>query len=79
MPRHSSLNRLTAISSWLVALVVLFAIRVVLGGPTSLAEGVSLIALGCIPALVLMVVFRGAPPQTIAEVLHDAEQTSAGR
>jgi hypothetical protein len=78
MFRDRSLNRfrLTIISSWFAALVVLFAVRVVLGGPTSFTAGMGLILLGCVPAFVLMVVFRGAPPQTIAEVLHHAERTS---
>ena len=77
MSRNRSLNRfhMTVVSSWLVALVMLFAVRVVPGGPTSFTAGVGLILLGCVPAFVLMVVFRGAPPQTIAEVLHDAERT----
>jgi Na+/melibiose symporter-like transporter len=76
-----SLNRfyMTVISSWFAALVVLFAVRVVLGGPTSLTEGVVLMLIGCVPAFVLMVVFRGAPPQTVAEVLRDAERTSSVR
>jgi hypothetical protein len=76
-----SLNRfhLTALAAWFMTLVVALAIRIAAGLPLSLAGAVGAMALGCVPAMVLLMVFRGAPPQTVAEVLHEAERPARRR
>ena len=77
-----SLNRfhLTVVTIWFAALLAVLGLRIVMDVPTSIVEGMGLILLGCAPALILVSVFRGAPPQTIAQVLYDAEQdANAGR
>jgi hypothetical protein len=70
-----SLNRfhLTILTAWFMTLVVALAIRTAAGLPLSFAGAVGAMALGCVPAVVLLMVFRGAPPQTIAEFLRETE------
>ena len=46
--------------------------------PGTLPWSVAILALGSIPVVVLLVVFRGAPPNTIAQVLYDTDQTASG-
>ena len=67
----------TALTGWFGAIVVLSAIRFALGPPTSIAEAMGLLLLGALPAAIFLAIFRGAPPQTAAEVLYDTEH--AGR
>ncbi len=64
------------VTSWCLAAAVLFGVRLALGLPPSLAGGIAIVLLGCVPAVVLMKVFRGAPPQSIAQVLYDAERVA---
>jgi hypothetical protein len=70
---------LTILAAWFMTLVVALAIRVAAGPPLSFAGAVGAMALGCVPAVVLLMVFRGAPPQTIAEVLHETERPARHR
>jgi hypothetical protein len=56
-----------------MAVILTVAVRTALGLPPSVVEGVLALAIALAPALMVMTVFRGAPPQTIAEVLYDAE------
>jgi hypothetical protein len=57
----------------LVVLTVI--VRTVIGVPPSFIETVAALAVAVAPGLMVLTVFRGAPPQTIAEVLYDAEHT----
>lgn len=66
--------RLTIVTGWFVAVVAALSIRVAIGAPITVLAGVGLLLVGCVPAIVLYAVFRGAPPKTIGEVLYDAEQ-----
>ena len=62
-----------ALGGWFMAVVLTVAVRTAIGLPPSFVEGVAALAIAVAPALMVMTVFRGAPPQTIAEVLYDAE------
>lgn len=70
-----SLNKfhITVIAGWLVAVAASFAGSVALGVPPTLAQGIGWLLLGAVPVLILMSVFRGAPPPTISEVLYETE------
>jgi hypothetical protein len=72
-----SINRvhLTVITGWFVVLGAAFATRVALGTPGSVPETLAWLSVACIPAIILVAVFRGAPTQTIAQVLYETEQT----
>lgn len=66
----------TALTGWFGTMAVLLAIRLALGPPTSIADGLGLLLLGVLPAAIFLTVFRGAPPPTVAEVLYDTEQAA---
>jgi len=75
-----SLNRLhiILIAGWLISLIVTIGVFLGPGMPGTLPWSVAILALGSIPVVVLLVVFRGAPPHTIAQVLYDTDQTASG-
>ena len=62
-----------ALAGWFMAVVLTLSVRTALGVPPSITEVAAALAVALAPALMLLTVFRGAPPQTIAEVLYDAE------
>jgi hypothetical protein len=71
-----SLTRLHAIliSGWVLAVIAVVSVRLALGTPPTTAENLAIGVLACIPIIVLVVVFRGAPSRSIAQVLYDADQ-----
>lgn len=73
-----SLNRfhITVITAWFVTLVSLLAARFALSAGAGIAETFGLLVLGCVPAVVLVVVFRGAPT-TIGQILYTTDQASS--
>ena len=75
-----SLNRLHAIliGGWILAIAAMVSIRFALGTPATAAENLAIGALTGIPIIVLLVVFRGAPSRSIAQVLYDADRERVG-
>lgn len=67
--------QIALMAGWSVTVAGSLGARVASGGwPGSLVEGLTWLALGCVPPLVVMLsVFRGAPPSSIAQVLYDTE------
>jgi hypothetical protein len=75
MLKHVSRTRLAL--AWCAVVVVCGAIAVVNGGTAiTLANGGLLLMVGLIPPAIMLLVWRGPPPLTIAEVLHDAGKPS---
>ena len=64
-----------ALGGWFIAVILTVAVRTAIGLPPSFIEGMAALAIALAPALMVMTVFRGAPPQTVAEILYDAEHT----
>jgi hypothetical protein len=62
------------ISVGLIAPLSVFGIRLALGLDVTLGLSVALLLAGGIPAIVMLTVFRGAPPRTIGQVLYDTDQ-----
>ena len=62
-----------ALGGWFMAVILTVAVRTAIGLPPSFVEAIAALAIALAPALMVMTVFRGAPPQTIAEILYDAE------
>jgi hypothetical protein len=56
-----------------MAVILTVAVRTLIGVPPSFIEGMAALVIALAPALMVMTVFRGAPPQTVAEILYDAE------
>lgn len=65
---------LNVISGWSAALGLLFVVCIVLGLRVSPATTGLGTILWIVPSFMFVIVFRGAPSQTIAEVLRDAER-----
>jgi len=72
MVRDMSRAKLMQIS---VAAVVLVAVAsVVLGARVTVATAAALLAVCLVPPAILLVLWPGAEPPTIAEVLHDVNR-----
>lgn len=71
--------QLIVVPSWFLAVIALFATRLALGVPLTLAGGLAALLLAFVPAIVFMTVFRGPGPQTIGQVLYTAEHAEGGR
>jgi hypothetical protein len=65
-----------AVGGWLMAIILAMSVRATLGVPLFAWEGAAALGVAIAPALMILMVFRGAPPQTIAQVLYDAEHTT---
>ncbi len=59
-------------------LIVVLGVAVAIGVPVTIGEGVSVLLAGCVPALVLATVFRGAPPRTIGQALFELDYATGG-
>lgn len=72
-----SLSRfhILAIAGWFVTLLGVLGLGAALGVPFTFVQALGLLLLACLPPFVLVTVFRGAPPNTIAQVLYNAGQT----
>ena len=70
----NAMTRGTAIGVWFAIVAVTAAITtVVLGVAVTTSTGLLLLGACFVPPAVMLMVWRGAPPVTIAEVLHDAD------
>lgn len=67
--------RFVIVACWFTLLAAVPAAGFLLGRPLSPASVLALVLLGCLPVVVLLVVFRGPPPQTVGEVLYEAHRT----
>jgi hypothetical protein len=66
-----TVSRVQLVAAWFAAVVVLFALSVVLGATISVGAS-ELWVLACLgPPAVMLLVWR-APTQTVAELLYDA-------
>jgi hypothetical protein len=73
-----SFSHRIVIAGWSFLVVAALAARVALGGmPGSAMEVSAWLLLVCVPVAIVLVVFRGAPPATIGQVLYDAEHPPA--
>jgi hypothetical protein len=74
-----SISRAQLVGAWFMAVAVLMACGVVLGLDVTLSSGILLLATSLVPPAVLLLVWRGAPPFTIAELLHSVDTSNEGR
>ena len=74
-----SLNRFhrNVVAGWFLTLAVLASIGLALGHQPTVGDAIGGILLWSVPAIIFVLIFRGAPPNTIAQVLYDAEQAPA--
>ena len=74
----NNISRLRLIGVWCALVLVIAAGGVVMGVPMTLATIGWLLAIGLIPPVVMLFVWRGAPPPTVAELLHSVNGPSKG-
>lgn len=74
-----SLKRLPVIVvfAWLALVAASISARVSFEPAVGAAEALGWLLLAVLPSTVALLVFRGAPPPTVAEVLFDAERREA--
>jgi hypothetical protein len=66
--------RRTAVGVWVGVLAAVASVAAFWGVAMTPGNGVFLVALGLVPPAVMLLVWRGAPPATVAEVLHATER-----
>ena len=69
-----SITRGTVIGLWIAALVVLAAVGVFAGVALTLDNGALWLVACLAPPSVMLMVWRGAPPPTVAEILYDVDR-----
>jgi hypothetical protein len=72
MLKHMSRARL--VGAWCAAVVVIGAASVVAGAAMTIGNGGLLLATCLVPPAVMLLVWRGAPPATVAEVLYSVDR-----
>jgi hypothetical protein len=75
----NNISRARLVAAWFVAVAVLAACGVVMGLDVTLSSAALLVAMSLIPPAVLLAVWRGAPPFTIAELLHSVDTSEERR
>ncbi len=74
-----SISRAQLVGAWLMAVAVLAACGVVLDLDVTLSSSILLVATSLVPPAVLLLVWHGAPPFTIAELLHSVDTSKEGQ
>jgi hypothetical protein len=69
-----SITRPLVIGAWCALLLVVAAVGAVAGVPITAAAGSLWMAACIVPPAVMLMLWRGAPPQTVAEVLHAVDR-----
>jgi len=67
------LTRSRLIQVWITAVSLVVVAGITFGARITLGTALILLALCLVPPAMILFLWREGPPQTIAEVLHDAE------
>ena len=73
------LSRSQVVGFWFAAAAVVIASMVVLGLKLTLSTSALLVTLSLMPPAILLLVWRGAPPPTVGEVLYAVHGQNEGR
>lgn len=68
------LTRARAIQFWFAAVALVVAAGIAFGAAMTLGTGAMLVALCLVPPAMILLLWPGIEPPTIAEVLHDTER-----
>jgi len=72
----NNISRARLVGTWFAAVAVVFACSVIVGAPMTIGAG-ELWLVGClVPPAVMLLVWRGAPPVTVAELLYAVDRPS---
>jgi hypothetical protein len=70
-------NRL--VGFWFAAVAVIIAVVVAMGVNVAVSTTALLLTLSLVPPGIILVLWRGAPPQTVGEILYAPNQGREGR
>jgi len=70
------LSRARLVGAWCAAVLVIGMGSVVAGAAITISNGALLLAMCLVPVAVILLVWRGAPPVTVAELLHSVDGPS---
>ncbi len=68
------LPRGTVVGVWFAVLAAVVGCGVLWGVSITIATGALLLIAGVVPPAIMLIVWRGAPPPTVAELLHAVER-----
>jgi hypothetical protein len=80
--RANIMSRLTRgqwIGAWFATVAVAIAISIVVGATVTLSSIAMLVAMSVVPPAIVLLVWRGAPPATAAELLYAVDESRDGR
>ena len=77
MLKEISRNRLVGL--WFAAVAVVIASVVAMGVNVGVSTTALLLTLSLVPPGIILVLWRGAPSPTVAEILHTANSPTEGR
>ena len=77
MLKHITRNRL--VGFWFAAAAVIIASVVVMGMHVAVSTTALLFTLSLVPPGIMLVLWRGAPPPTVGEILYAANTLKKGR
>lgn len=74
-----SLNRVHVmlILGWFALVAIVTAAAMFMGSRLSMTTGVLVFAVACVPPIIALMVFRGAPDRSTVELIYDAEQNTS--
>ncbi len=76
-----SLNRMHVlmIGGWFAVVAISTLAATVMGYTLSMTTGVLAAAVACVPPVIALMVFRGAPDRSTVELIYDAEHASTSK
>jgi hypothetical protein len=77
MLKEMSRNRL--VGFWFAAVAVIIASVLAMGVSVGIGTTALLLTLSLVPPAIIVVLWRDAPPQTVGEILYDANRSTRGR
>ena len=72
-----NISRGQCIGAWLALVLVIGACSIVAGVDITIGNGELLLVAGLVPPAIMLLVWRGPPPLTVAELLHSVDDRSA--
>jgi hypothetical protein len=70
------ISRAHIIGAWGGLMIVLGTCSIWAGAAVTASNGAFLLMTGLVPPAVMLLVFRGAPPMTVAEVLYSVDRSA---
>ena len=67
------ISRARLVGAWCAAVIVIGACAVVAGLPITIGYAALLMIIAVVPPAIMLLVWGGAPPQTVAEVLYSVD------